>query len=535
MPASLLLILATAIGTSPNVIVVCPDAFIQSLQPWVEHRTSEGYEIAYVSNLGTPAEIRSKLRKIANRSKIHSIVLIGDADPAAATNAQLRSHSVPTHHEPARVNIRWGSESEIATDNWFADLDDDRIPDVAIGRLPADTPAELTTLIHNILRYERSADFGAWRKKINFVAGSGGFGMLADMMIETAAKKFITDGIPAEYDTSMTYGNWHSPFCPNPIEFQHIVLGRLNEGCLVWAYLGHGHRTRLDVIRTPAGYAPILEPAAFQQNKPHTAAPIVILLACYTGTFDGPDDCLAENMLRAEGGPAAVICGSRVAMPYGMAVFGTSLLDEFFRQRRTTLGEIVLYSKRRLAAHGSSDRQRDLLDSLAKTISPAPDQLAAERTEHASLFNLLGDPLLTIRRPKKIDLEVPRYIQSGTTLQVTGNSPLGGELILELVCRRDRFRFSTSPRHRFKMTPQALRWMNRVYHEANNTRWTTIRLKIPPGAFETSFDVPEAARGPCHVRGFVSGITDFAMGATDVYVRPKSQIAESQPSEKVRK
>ncbi len=52
------------------------------------------------------------------------------------------------------------------------------------------------------------------------------------------------------------------------------------------------------------------------------AAPIAIMLACYTAAFDQPQDCLAEQMLKAEGGPVAVYGGSRVTMPYAMSVMG---------------------------------------------------------------------------------------------------------------------------------------------------------------------------------------------------------------------
>ena len=44
-------------------------------------------------------------------------------------------------------------------------------------------------------------------------------------------------------------------------------------------------------------------------------------------------------MLATPGAPVAVICGSRVTMPYAMAVLGTELLGQVFENRSETLGQ----------------------------------------------------------------------------------------------------------------------------------------------------------------------------------------------------
>ena len=76
------------------------------------------------------------------------------------TDAALRKRCVPAHYATAVVNVRFGSPPEIATDNWYADVDDDRLPDLAVGRLPCDSSAELASMVRKILEYERSVDFG---------------------------------------------------------------------------------------------------------------------------------------------------------------------------------------------------------------------------------------------------------------------------------------------------------------------------------------------------------------------------------------
>ena len=515
----LLLLVSPVLAAGPDTALVCPREYLHALQPWLAHRENQGHKFKYVSNLGTADDIRAGIRNVAREGDLHYIVLVGDADPLARSDRPIRSRCVPAHQEPARVNVGWGSEPKIGTDNWYADLDDDLLPDVAIGRLTADTPDELSVVIEKILAYERSTDMGEWRRRLNFVAGVGGFGMLADVLLEYAATTCITSGVPAAYETTMTYASLKSAYCPDPFDFQRITSQRLNEGCLVWAYLGHGHRTTLDHVRTPRGDLPILEAKDIEQLHCAQGMPIAIFLACYAGAFDQPTDCLAERMLRKKGAPVAVIGGSRVTMPYAMATFGIALLDEFFRNKQPTLGDVLLASKRQMALPAVAAGQRKLLDSLATAISPDPADLSTERIEHLSLFNLIGDPLLRLRHPSTIHLEAPRYAEAGKTIRVTGESPVAGDVLVELTCRRDRFKFPPASSNRYRMSDHDLRAMDLVYQQANDKTWIALRHTAPDGKFDMTIEIPENARGPCHVQAYIEGDHDCAASAVDVYIR----------------
>ena len=199
----------------------------------------------------------------------------------------------------------------------------------------------------------------------------------------------------------MTYASWRSPYCPAPHTFRETTIERLNEGSLFWVYIGHGQRSFLDHVRVPGRAFPIMDIDDCRQVRSRSGAPIAVFLSCYAGAFDGTKDCLAEELLRTTNGPVAVLAGSRVTMPYAMGVMADGLLGECFEKRRSTLGEVVLLAKRRLAAdaaagENAANDNRKILDALAATISPAKDKLVEERFEHLALFNLIGDPLLRI-------------------------------------------------------------------------------------------------------------------------------------------
>ncbi len=495
---------------------------LAALEPWLAHRRQQGHHITLVTDTRSASNVRTAIRDIATNGHLEHVVLVGDAPHESGDN---RTASVPTHLADSNVTVQWGSEPQIATDNWFADLDDDQLPDVSIGRLTADSPEELAVIVRKILQYERSQNMGLWRRRVNLVAGVGGFGALADALLETGAKKFLTDGIPAEFRTSMTYASWRSPYSPDPRLFRHTTIQRLNEGCLAWVYMGHGQRRDLDHVRLPGAALPILSAADVAQLACDQGAPIAVFLSCYAGAFDHPEDCLAEEMLRADGGPVAVVCGSRVTMPYAMAILGTGMLDEIFKQRRATLGEVLLHAKRHLASEDPDRSRRTFVDALATAISPQPDQLSAERLEHVLLFNLIGDPLIRIRQPREVRVTIDEYATAGQQLTVSGTSEVDGPCLVELVCRRDRHTFTPPPRRAFDPSQRSLAEMNAVYQRANDARWNALALQVRDGRFTTQIQIPEKARGPSHVRLFVQGSTDFAMGAADVYVRsPREEL-----------
>lgn len=504
----------------PDTVVVCPAGFHDALGPWMRHRSQQGHTLVLVSNAAGAEGIRRRIRDVAKSGRLRFVVLIGDAQPALDHDQALRARCVPVHHAKAEVNTLWGSEPQIATDNWYADLDGDKMPEIAIGRLTADTPEELRQIVAKILAYERSTDFGPWRRRLNFVAGLGGFGPLVDTLIESTTRFFLTVGVPPDYQLSMTHGSWRSPYCPDPRRFHETTLRRLNEGSWFWVYIGHGRHRSLDRVRVPGERYHILGANDVAKLDCRHGAPIALFLACYTGAFDAPSDCLAERMLREADGPVAIIAGSRVTMPYGMAVMAGGLMDECFRHRASTLGEAILGAKRKMMKQpAGADHQRAILDTIAAAVSPAPKKLAAERAEHVLLFNLIGDPLLRLRYPKRIALGVPPAVTAGEPFQVTGVCPVDGRGTLELVVRRDRLTFKPPSRSVYPKTSGALAEFQETYQRANDRRLKSVDVTVQGGRLATQLDVPEEADGQCHVRVFIQGAGDFAMGAANVTVR----------------
>ena len=521
--------------------MVCAPEYLTELKPWLMHRQRQGHVFSHITNQVTASEIRDAIRVEAKRGKLRNIVIVGDAVPNGRrkVDPEIRKFTVPTHYVDAEVNVLWGSERQIATDNWFADLDDDRVPDLTIGRLTADSRDEVAQLVQKILRYEASAHVGAWQNKINCIAGVGGFGQVADSVLEMTTKKFLVEEVPPAYATTMTYGSWRSPYCPDPRQFHTTTISKLNEGCLFWVYIGHGQKTFLDRVHVPDQSYHILDAQDMGKIGCRDGMPIAIFLACYAGAYDHFYDCLAEEMLRRERGPIAVLAGSRVTMPYAMSVMSHGLMHEYFHERCETLGEVLLRAKRRMAEDRKvpkgqatqAERQdiRLMLDALATTISPRPDLMREERQEHLDIFNLLGDPLLRLPQPEKFELQVVNEIKAGETLELTGHCAVAGKCTIELVSRRDRSRTNPRGRTKFDNSPVSLAAFNEQYAAANDPLWGRVEMDFAGEKFKAAIAVPPEARGPCHVRVRVQGERAYALGSADLFVRRPSARTAAKP------
>ena len=504
-----------------DTVVVCPAEFRPALQPWVEYRTAQGHSIAFVDPSGTAEAIAERVRQQAKTPGVRFVVLVGDAEPNPDAPVAARARCVPTHVAKAKVNVHWGSEPTLITDNPYADFDGDGAPDAAVGRLTADTPDELRAMIDKIIAYERSTDFGLWRRQVNCVAGVGGFGMLADAILESSAQYFLTQNIPAAYRVSMTYGSWRSPYCPDPRQFHQTALDRLNEGSWFWVYIGHGQRFGLDWVRMPDNYYPIFNREHVGKLKSQHGSTLALFLACYIGAFDATD-CLGEELLRQPGGPVAVLAGSRVTMPYAMSTMSVGLMDEVFQNGCPTLGEAMLRAKQAmLKPAGQNDERRKILDAIAAGLSPSQKLLDDERAEHVLLFNILGDPLLRLKHPQAVRVDVPASVAAGAVLTISGTAPIAGRATIELAVQRGRLRLPPPDRRAYRREDAALSEYQVYYRLANNPRLAMSDTLVARGPFELTLPVPDEASGEIQVNVFIEGKGDCAVGAAALRVEAK--------------
>jgi hypothetical protein len=386
----------------PDTLVVCPSDYRSALAKWESYRRDQSHELLIIEPPATAEQMRVVIRKAAQAGKLKYVVIIGDeAVRGRQVDARQRSAraTVPTNYVPAKVNVRWGSDAEIASDMPYADIDGDNIPDLAVGRIPVHSAAELAAVVRKVIHYEQQPDHGTWEKCLNFVSGTGGFGTVIDTAVEAAARQVIQQTVPSEYDVRHISTAVPIADATEKVDFCSCARDKLNQGSLAWIYVGHGMPTQLASASAANGSQPILSTYDVPQLHCGPHNPLAVLIACYTGAMDAPQNCLAEDLTVAEQGPVAVIAATRVTMPYGNTVIGYELLRACLRDRPAELGDVLLLAQQRVLKPTANDELRSTLDGMAALFSPAPVDLAGERREHVLMYHLIGDPLLRLHRP----------------------------------------------------------------------------------------------------------------------------------------
>ncbi|MEM6654629.1 MAG: C25 family cysteine peptidase [Planctomycetota bacterium] len=418
------LIAAAATARSADTLVLCPPALQPALADWIEFRREQGHAITLAQPGRTFDENRKLARAAYERGGLRHLLLVGDTTV------------LPCGHEPLQVISRWGPDKTAATDHGYADLAGDAAPEIAVGRIPFSSPAQLRRYLRRVIDYERGSATIPTNARLSVVASPGNFSPLLDRVLEASATRVLEEATPPGVDLNVTYASPASRWYPGRDRLHNAVADSLVSGSLAWVYLGHGLPDRLDAAPSKSGARPLLDTQTLPRTTTRHPTPVACMLACYTGSFDRRDPCLAEAMLTMPSGPLTVVAASTVSMPYGNSRLGLALLRTLFRveepsaENRATAGEMLRSSKHAAMDAGSPGDLGRVLDQVAQAFGPTGDQ-ARERVEHLYAYNLLGDPLVAIRPPMRLAVEVQR--DSGGKAALVCHTPIAGKLFWRIV------------------------------------------------------------------------------------------------------
>lgn len=582
-----LLLWTASFASADDALIVTRPMFADSLAEWISYRESQGWRIHTLlaepespdRPLVAPETVRRQIRSLAAVYPISTLLIVGDGAPESDTESDWEA-VLPAPRVETGVIHRFGPERHIASDSWYADLDDDGFPELAVGRIPARNPSDMAAATRKIIRYEMETAAGRWQSDVRFIAGVGGFSPILDSVIQRSVRSMLADLLPDAMTLTFTQADWKSLYCPDPTLFRFLTLDQINAGPLFWIYAGHGDYDALDRLQTPAGDFRILERGDAERIDVRNSAPILLFFACYAGAYDARQTSMAEAAFLRPNGPVAVLASSRTAMPYGMAVFGAELLGETFSSQPATLGAMVLAAKRRMrtefsqnaastgeieageieqeeaerekngskkidseeaesneAVRGavvSSDSAakridvRRRIDATARIFDPAADALPAERRDHIHLFNLFGDPLLSVRLPQWFEIDSPATVRAAQTVTVTSESVgADGPVRVELVLPLTRQTVRIAPRREFSLSDEERIRYQRTYEGANQRVAAAADGIVKNGRFSVDLPIPEPLYGRYVLRAVLSDGETLRLASRPIRV----QKQDSPPSE----
>lgn len=402
----LLLALALPAAAGDGYVVVVPkgDTLLRrAIAPLVAHRRADGLTVS-IREGGTPAETT----RAVQAGKPRYALIVGSAQRLPGVIV-----------------------AKAYTDRPFGDIDGDGFPEVSLGRIPFDEPAVVNRIAKRIVAYEARPGDGPWRKQCALVAGEGRFSPGLDKIIEEIFQSVVTNKIPLRYDIDLTYANPRSPYCYPPKQFSARVAQRLNEGALVYAYVGHGQVTSLDDLQVPNPRDPrrplrfpILNTQTAKTAQAADAPPIFLAIACWTAKFEEARRAsVGMTLLRAPGGPIAFFGSTRISHPVPNAVLAKELIQELFVAKGVVRLGPALDRARYHMVKGRWDASTIKMKRAVElfTMTLGADKMKSETQRHVDMYVLFGDPALKVARPEAgITLETTI---KGNDLHVRGTLP----------------------------------------------------------------------------------------------------------------
>ncbi len=240
----------------------------------------------------------------------------------------------PNHIPPY---LKWvdPAQGEVPSDAAYGDLDGDRKPDLAVGRLSVNTLQQAETVVAKIVNYEDTMRGKPWQRRALFVAdnpdSSGNFPAVSDAIIEGYLP---SDLIPERIYLGETV--------PDAEAATQAIVDGINRGALMVQYTGHGAPGRWthELIWT-------LEDIASLDNQ--SQLPIIMTFNCLDGYFAHPDPenfAIAEEMQRYSGGGSiAAISPSGLGSTYDQQRFREFLMEAMFEDGVRELGEALLQAQ----------------------------------------------------------------------------------------------------------------------------------------------------------------------------------------------
>jgi len=408
-----------------EMLIITPNKtdFINATKPLMEWKNEKGVKTIILSNfsqydgIDDAERIRNMIKSYYEKENIQWVLLAGDA----------QNDLIPIRYVFNPDVSRWGGglhetisgENYKPTDFYYADLtgtwnsdgdgnwgespqDNDYnldeiswIPDVYVGRFPADDATELEIMVNKTLKYETTPDLGDWMNRMLLAGGVSSYSVYGDPSGEY--ESLLTNYIIENYASSV-------------LNYTHLVEedGNLNRPNLI-TYFNNGYSTVLMAGHgTPtAYYRNPSTPGYFNsdaEDSLNTYKPSLVYLdACSTSSYDFSDNNLGETLIkRLEGGAVGVIGGLRV----------TWYFEDDFNLEKLNRGNAKLFWKE-FFINKKFQQGRALYDSKVAYITSDYYNRGEGSTyydfERKNLLTycLLGDPELDIYTNKPIAAQNP--------------------------------------------------------------------------------------------------------------------------------
>lgn len=319
---------------SADYLIITNGMFTETLAPLVAYHQSQGrvvklvdvsavYE-AYGHGVVDAAAIDAYLAQAVPALGVRWVLLVG------ADSVDYRDYDddgsmslLPSLYGHTGFTVTYAP-----IDPAYADVDGDGVPDVALGRFPARTTDELTTMISKSLVYANQVSTNS----VLLVSDT------ADGIDYAATNDGLAD----------TFTGWDvyraDPDRQGVAPARDELLARLDEGMSVTVYLGHSSSQEW----TEVG----LFDATAASGLSNASPTVVVQFGCWNTYYVALDaDTMAHALLLDPVGGAAAVLGSSTLSSSGNDIALAGYLAAELADGTLTVGEAVLVAKQQLQLH----------------------------------------------------------------------------------------------------------------------------------------------------------------------------------------
>ncbi len=268
------------------IVITHPD-FAAALQPLLERRRAQGLRVVVVliddvyhefsHGVFDPRAIRAFLRH-AYREWVAPaptyVLLVGEAN----LDYRRGYNSGPPNFVPSVTLDEQSGSGELTafmSDQWFAMMGDDPVPDLLLGRFSVSTPDQADTVVAKTLRYADQPQDAPWRRRAVLVTDDTDGALMEQLSEELASR------LPADTDLRRFYAA-HYPVT-RPLTADLVTT--LDEGALLLNFTGHAN-VALWSPWPGGGY--IFDNAGIGRLRNGDAMPIFTAASCMNGWVDHP-------------------------------------------------------------------------------------------------------------------------------------------------------------------------------------------------------------------------------------------------------
>jgi len=350
-----------------DYIVICPYAFRNSTYEYLRRRYLQGLRVLVAPISDIYNEFSYGIKDAAAIQQFLGYAYHHWQKPTPAYTVMIgRGTYDPMHHLPDHTATDWipvhlgpGPFEWTAQDNWFGTVNGaDKLTDISIGRIPADSQDAVSLLLRKMIAFEEAIPSSNWQKKALLVAdktdGTLNFSAASDSCARTPLQQ-------AGFSTTQAYLDYYTVN-----QVRSAIAAALNQGAMTISYFGHG---AIDFWSDEE-----ILTAQDVRSMVNQVYPVFVALTCANGDFDDPTrTCLSQLLLEQDGGGIACVAAASLPVQLTSDIFAAG----YFQALASSTGTVRI-----------GDIMQAGLDKLQDE-SPGSSELL--------FYNLLGDPALRIK------------------------------------------------------------------------------------------------------------------------------------------